>query len=201
MKGRQQNTFRIIGGSHRGRRFSFPAGQGDQAGNIRPSPDRVRETLFNWLAPLIHGSRCLDAFAGSGALGIEALSRGAAYCRFIERDRAALDAIRGHLETLRMVEKADLRLHDALRELQQPADQCFDIVFLDPPYAAGLLPEAMQLLESGGWLAPDARIYMECSSRDTLPELPANWQLEKSRKAGDVAYHLIGRGLVRREAK
>ena len=187
MKGRQQNTFRIIGGRHRGRRFSFPAG------GIRPTPDRLRETLFNWLAPLIHGARCLDMFAGSGALGIEALSRGAACCRFIEQDRAALAAIREHLETLRMTDQADLRQHDALRELQQPADQPFDIVFLDPPYAAGLLPEVMQLLESGGWLAPEARIYMEGSSRDSLPDLPANWQLAKSRKAGDVAYHLAQR--------
>ncbi|MCB1876854.1 MAG: 16S rRNA (guanine(966)-N(2))-methyltransferase RsmD [Chromatiales bacterium] len=177
---------RIIGGDWRGRRLSFP----DVAG-LRPTPDRVRETLFNWLQGELAGRRCLDLFAGSGALGLEAASRGAAETVWVEQDRHAVQALRANLRelghTAGRVEQAD-----ALRWLRQGA-QPFDIVFIDPPYQAGLLSPAVGLLESGGWLAPGAWIYLEHDSHQARPVLPQNWQVIRDRRAGQVNYYLLQR--------
>jgi len=181
-RGAHSRTLRIIGGAWRGRRFRFPAGE------IRPTPDRVRETLFNWLASRITGARCLDLFAGSGALGLEAISRGAADVVFVERDATA----GGELQA-RLVEwgaqGARAERADALYFLRGTA-QVFDIVFLDPPFGSACLPQAAQMLEEGGWLAPGALIYLEPSARDELPLLPPGWRLAKSKRAGEVGYHL-----------
>lgn len=185
MKAPLQNTFRIIGGTHRGRRLVFP---GDEL--IRPSPDRVRETLFNWLQPVIAGACCLDLFAGSGALGLEALSRGAAQVEFVDRASRAIAAIREHLGLLGEGGKARTHTADAASFLRQPPSTVFDIVFLDPPYAAGLLEPACQALEAGGWLTPGARIYLECAAEDGLPALPGNWMAVRNGIAGQVGYHL-----------
>jgi 16S rRNA (guanine966-N2)-methyltransferase len=179
-------VLRIIGGNWRSRRFRFPAGV-----DIRPTPDRVRETLFNWLAPYLAGARCLDLFAGSGALGLEALSRGAREAWFIERDRAAAGAIRALLTSWN-APAAQVFATDALRFLQQPGTP-FDIVFLDPPFASAALARSFPQLESGGWLAPHAWIYVECAARDPLPALPGNWRGLKSGRAGEVGYHLLER--------
>ncbi|HEX6928129.1 MAG TPA: 16S rRNA (guanine(966)-N(2))-methyltransferase RsmD [Gammaproteobacteria bacterium] len=190
VKAPQQNTFRIIGGVHRGRRFVFPD---DEA--IRPSPDRVRETVFNWLQPLIPGARCLDLFAGSGALGLEALSRGAAHVEFVDRTARVTAAICNHLGTLREEAKARVHTADVPAFLRVPPGEAFDLVFLDPPYAgaAELLVSAATALEAHGWLAPGARIYLECAAKSGLPPLPANWEILRNRRAGQVAYHLAGR--------
>jgi 16S rRNA (guanine966-N2)-methyltransferase len=177
-------VLRIIGGTWRGRKLRFPAGTA-----IRPTPDRVRETLFNWLGTAIDGARCLDLFAGSGALGLEALSRGAAHVTFVERDAAAARALR---ERLVEWQAGDARVErtDALRYLAG-APQPFDIVFLDPPFASELLTRAAALLEERHWLAAGARIYVECAAREGLPPLPASWRPLKAKQAGEVGYHLL----------
>ena len=181
-RGAHSRTLRIVGGAWRGRRFRFPAGE------IRPTPDRVRETLFNWLASRITGARCLDLFAGSGALGLEALSRGAADVVFVERDATAARELQARLVEWG-AQGARVERADALHFLGG-AVQGFDIVFLDPPFGSAFLPQAAQMLEERGWLASDALIYVEHAARDELPQLPAGWQLVKSKRAGEVGYHL-----------
>jgi 16S rRNA (guanine966-N2)-methyltransferase len=187
-RGAQARQLRIIGGTWRGRRFRFPA-----SAEIRPTPDRVRETLFNWLGSAVSGARCLDLFAGSGALGLEALSRGAAEVTFVERDPAAASELATRL-TEWGARGARAERGDALQFLRGPAPaQPYDIVFLDPPFAAELLQSAAELLESRRWLAAAARIYVECAARDVLPPLPAPWTLVKAKQAGEVGYHLLAR--------
>jgi 16S rRNA (guanine966-N2)-methyltransferase len=158
---------------------------------LRPTPDRVRETLFNWLAPDVAGSRCLDLFAGSGALGLEALSRGAASVTFVEREREAADRLR-ETATQLAPGRATVLHADALAWLGG-ASQPFDIVFVDPPFDSGLLPVAMRALESGGWLTPAARIYLEGPAKSGPPDLPGGWILHRSGRAGAVGYHLARR--------
>jgi 16S rRNA (guanine966-N2)-methyltransferase len=174
---------RIIGGRWRGRRIAVPPGT-----DLRPTPDRVRETLFNWLAPGIVGSRCLDLFAGTGVLGLEAASRGAGEVVLVENDREAAARLR---ELARALAPSVARVveADALAWLGGPA-QPFDIVFLDPPFGAGLLDSAARALESGGWLAAGARIYLELPAVQGAPPMPAGWTLHKSGRAGAVGYHL-----------
>lgn len=180
---------RIIGGVWRGRRFSVV----DEPG-LRPTPDRVRETLFNWLAPLIQGSRCLDLFAGSGALGFEAASRGAAQVVMVERTvsvRQALEASRTALDAKRQIEIVQA---DALEWLRTTVPAPFDLVFLDPPYDAHLLAPCCLALQQGGWLRPGARIYLENTARGGFPDLPAEWNLLRDRQAGQVRFGLVATG-------
>jgi 16S rRNA (guanine966-N2)-methyltransferase len=180
------NTLRIIGGDWRGRRIRFPG-----KGGIRPTPDRVRETLFNWLMAKVPGSRCLDLFAGSGALGLEALSRGAAHATFVERDRDNAARLRETTAELAPGRAAVVEA-DALAWLAVPRSP-FDIVFLDPPFAAGVLAEAKQRLDARGILAPDAYVYVEMPAGAGPPELPTGWLLHRSGRAGAVGYHLARR--------
>ncbi len=180
---KSSGQLRIIGGRWRGRKLDFPALEG-----LRPTPDRVRETLFNWLQPSIHGARCLDLFSGSGALGLEALSRGARQVVMVDKARAAVKQIEQHLKTL---EASNSEIHQADADnFLKGAARPFDIVFLDPPYQSDALIPCCQQLEQQGWLNPDAYIYLEISSRDELPPLPQQWGLLRSKKAGDVSYHL-----------
>jgi 16S rRNA (guanine966-N2)-methyltransferase len=178
------NRLRIIGGRWRGIKIDFP----DHA-ELRPSPDRVRETLFNWLQTIIVDARCLDLFAGSGALGIEALSRGAATAVFVERDAQACQAISATLQRLNATGGSVVN-SDALSWLDVAPAAPFNIVFLDPPYAAGLLPQVCEKLISQRWLAPSAMIYLESPASEPLPALPGAWSLYRSRQAGQVSYHL-----------
>jgi 16S rRNA (guanine966-N2)-methyltransferase len=161
-----------------------------QAG-IRPTPDRVRETLFNWLGPQVPGARCLDLFAGSGALGLEALSRGAAHVTFVETDAIAVREIRARLAEWRAT-GAQVEHSDALRFLGTAA-QAFDIVFLDPPFASSLLADSCRLLEERHWLSARALIYIEADARAGLPPLPQTWTVTKAKQAGAVGYHLLAR--------
>jgi 16S rRNA (guanine966-N2)-methyltransferase len=177
---------RIIGGTWRGRRLRFPPQE-----EIRPTPDRVRETLFNWLGPRVPGSCCLDLFAGSGALGLEALSRGAARVTFVEKDAVAVRELRARLTQWRAV-GALVEHSDALRFLGNPA-QPFDIVFLDPPFASGLLPPVSRLLEDGHWLSANALLYVETDAHAGLPPLPETWVVTRTKQAGAVGYHLLTR--------
>lgn len=177
------NRLRIIGGRWRGARIDFPPLPG-----IRPSPDRVRETLFNWLQQPIAGVRCLDLFAGSGALGIEALSRGAAHVTFVDRE----PQIERHLTaTLRRLGATEgiVRAADAMQFLKGPR-QAFDIVFLDPPFASEMLQEVCKALATG-WLTDEAYVYLECPADMPLPALPSGWSVHRTRRAGQVGYHLL----------
>ncbi|HEX7113288.1 MAG TPA: 16S rRNA (guanine(966)-N(2))-methyltransferase RsmD [Mizugakiibacter sp.] len=177
---------RIIAGRLRGSKLAVP----DLPG-LRPTPDRVRETLFNWLAPTIDGARCLDLFAGTGALGIEALSRGAGSVTFVERDTRLAAALRDNLARLGQaggsVECIDAA--DFLRGAATP----FDLVFLDPPFADERWTAAATALETGGWLKPGALIYVEAPA-DAAPALPAGWAPHREGRAGGVRYALYRRG-------
>lgn len=179
---------RIIGGTWRGRTWRFPAG------DIRPTPDRVRETLFNWLAPHIAGACCLDLFAGSGALGLEALSRGAARAVFVEHSIAAARELRQTLAKWGGESAAAAQIHvaDALGFLGGKPE-VFDVVFLDPPFSAGMLTRVAERLDTGHWLKPGAWIYAEGPAREALAPLPAQWQVAKTGRAGEVGYHLLRR--------
>jgi 16S rRNA (guanine966-N2)-methyltransferase len=191
-RGRQQRQLRIIAGRWRGKKFRFP--QLD----LRPTPDRVRQTLFNWLQDRVEGAHCLDLYAGSGALGLEALSRGAASVVFVEQQRAAVNALRQLLRDWQASHASvvcDQAQHYLAADrtpglLSTDAGRGFDLVFIDPPYASGELPAAAAAL-ARGVLAPDARIYLERHADDPPPLLPAAWRELRTGKAGEVRYHLF----------
>jgi len=200
---RKPGQLRIIGGQWRGRRLELAPDTG-----IRPTGDRIRETLFNWLTPIIEGARCLDLFAGSGALGLEALSRGAGEAVFIERDAAACSRLETVIKKLGC-RNASVTCGDAVRFLRgAPPTQGFDIVFLDPPFGAMSLSNLCTLIDAG-WLSVGARIYVETSRHDDLPELPSAgspggsperstiwpsaWTVERDKTAGQVRYMLFKR--------
>ena len=184
---KQTNQLRIIGGEWRSRKLYFP-----DAPDLRPTPDRVRDTLFNWLASKIHGAHCLDLFAGSGALGLEALSRGARKSVFVDLHRSAIHSLQTNLQLLNATQQASVIQSDAISFLQRPAEQ-FAIVFLDPPFQSDLLVQCIDLLEANHWLQQGALIYMEMARQTPLPVLPSNWTLLKEKTAGDVAYFLAQR--------
>jgi 16S rRNA (guanine966-N2)-methyltransferase len=176
-----RNRVRIIGGEWRSRLVRFPADA-----PIRPTPDRVRETLFNWLGQRLDGLACLDLFAGSGVLGFEALSRGAARVVMVERDRVALAALRENAASL-AAGGADIVASDSIAWLKRDVRR-FDVAFLDPPYASDLLGRA--LAELPAHLAPGARVYVEA---DASREFEPPWNVLREARAGAVRYALIER--------
>lgn len=184
---RGRGEIRIIGGEWRGRKLHFP-----QSEALRPTPDRVRETLFNWLQFELAGKQCLDLFAGSGALGFEALSRGAAAVHFVEPDPPTAKAI-GEAMRAFGTDRGRLEQQDAFAFLRGKAVDPYDVVFLDPPYAERWLGKACAALEQGGWLRPGAWVYLEDAASHGVPDLPVGWNLLRSKKAGDVGYHLARR--------
>jgi 16S rRNA (guanine966-N2)-methyltransferase len=187
-RGNRARLLRIIGGTWRGRTWRFPEG------DIRPTPDRVRETLFNWLAPGIAGARCLDLFAGSGALGLEALSRGAARTQFVEKSAGAAQHLKQTLALWGGSQAAAAQIHVGDADVfLAGAPEPVDVVFLDPPFAAGLLNRVASRLEGAGWLAPGALIYAECAAGEGLPPLPPAWIVSRTGRAGAVGYHLLRR--------
>jgi 16S rRNA (guanine966-N2)-methyltransferase len=180
-----QGSLRIVAGSLRGSRLAVPDARG-----LRPTPDRVRETVFNWLAPVIEGARCLDLFAGTGALGIEAMSRGAGECVFVERDRTLCALLTENLARLK-VTQVQVHCDDAGGFLSAPA-RPFDVVFLDPPFTTDLWTDAAARLESGGWLGAHAFIHVEAPP-DAVIEVPPNWIVHREGLAGTVRYVLYRR--------
>ena len=172
---------RIIGGAWRGRVLHFPESAG-----LRPTPDRVRETLFNWLGQSLEGERCLDLFAGSGALGFEALSRGAAEVVMVESSRAAHRALRANAARLGSADRLRLVLGDALHCLNARMKGEFNVVFLDPPYGSGLLEAALERVPV--ILAPRGRVYAES---DVALAPPKPWRVWRQGRAGAVFYHLL----------
>ena len=188
------NQLRIIGGEWGGRKLRFP-----DAPNLRPTPDRVRETVFNWLAPIIHGARCLDLFAGSGALGLEALSRGAVFTTFVDNHKKVIQALHSHLDLLKANDRAEVLQMDGVKFLSHDnfintEARVYDVVFLDPPYHLDLMEKVVPLLEENNGLADNAMLYLEIEKRQSLPELPANWKKIKEKIAGEVSYFLFQRG-------
>jgi 16S rRNA (guanine966-N2)-methyltransferase len=184
------NEVRIIAGQWRGRKIRFPAGS-----SIRPTPDRVRETLFNWLAPVTRGAQVLDAFAGSGALGLESASREAASVVCLETDGRCVVALQDHCRAWGATQVEVIRA-DALRWLaaERPSTRAsFDLVFLDPPFDADLWSPIAQRLEAGHWLSPQAFVYLEMPAAHALADLPPNWKPWREGRAGEVGYHLLRR--------
>jgi 16S rRNA (guanine966-N2)-methyltransferase len=175
---------RIIAGRWRGRRLPVPPQPG-----LRPTSDRVRETLFNWLQPVIEGARCLDPFAGSGAIGFEGASRGASRVVMIDRSPAVARLLRDNARVLR-ADRVRVVQADALRWLSG-AGSAFDIVFLDPPFASGLAWTCCGLLDRNGWLAPGARIYLETPATEEWPALAAGWRIRREKTAGRVRFGLV----------
>jgi 16S rRNA (guanine966-N2)-methyltransferase len=182
----QTGSIRIIGGIHRGRKLPVLMAEG-----LRPTTDRVKETVFNWLMPYIQDTRCLDCFAGSGSLGFEALSRGAEEVTLIELNKNAVTQLQQNKSLLK-VDNLIIKQSDCLVYLQQREltdNQGFDVVFLDPPFRKGLAEQAAQFLNQG-WLANDAIIYVEMEVNDNQQTMPANWSLLKEKVAGQVVYRL-----------
>ncbi|MCP5321082.1 MAG: 16S rRNA (guanine(966)-N(2))-methyltransferase RsmD [Pseudomonadales bacterium] len=179
------SELRIIGGRWRGRRIAFHAIEG-----VRPTPDRVRETLFNWLQPVLPGSRCLDLFCGSGALAIEALSRGAASVTLLDTSAAVLRDVAQNLRRLDAT-GAELVRADALEWLRVGKGTGWNIVFLDPPFGRAIIAACLPLLAAPGVLAPAARVYVESAIDEPAPELPTGWMLHREKTAGQVSYRLL----------
>lgn len=182
----KQGQIRIIGGKWRGRKLKVP-----DVVDLRPTPDRVRETLFNWLAPVLQGANCLDLFAGSGALGFEALSRGASHVTMVDYSSTVITLLQQ--ESL-MLKAENIEIYRAqVPEQLQTALRPFDVVFLDPPYQKDILLPCCFYLEEQAFLADNAYIYLEAKEILTEKDLPANWKIIKSKIAGQVAYHLTQR--------
>ncbi|MEM1263902.1 MAG: 16S rRNA (guanine(966)-N(2))-methyltransferase RsmD [Pseudomonadota bacterium] len=177
---------RIVAGEWR-RRFIRVAGARD----LRPTPDRVRETLFNWLAPTIAGARVLDAFAGSGILGLEALSRGAREALFFERNPRLVRMLDDNIDAFSATDRARVQTIDAWRALARPGTP-HDLIFLDPPYRATAHAELCTLLQKNGWLAATSNIYLEQDVDRAPPQLPAPLGIRRHAKAGRVRYMLAG---------
>jgi len=199
----KRQQLRLIGGAWRGRRLEFA----DQDG-LRPSGDRCRETLFNWLQTRLPGSRCLDLFAGSGALGLEAASRGAAAVELVELNPLTASVLREQIDSLTVnpgeqkgsgvippTDAADIRLHqeDALGLLASGAlaEQRFDIVFVDPPFELELQSEVLRLLHQHPCLSVDAVVYVETGQRDLTACLQSGWQIDRQKRAGNVSFGLL----------
>jgi 16S rRNA (guanine966-N2)-methyltransferase len=178
---------RIIAGKWRSRVLTFPSVDG-----LRPTGDRIRETLFNWLAPNIVGANCLDLFSGSGALCFEALSRGAAHCLALEKSAKALATLNEY-KTLFDATELTLRRADTVAYLGNSPDKPFDIVFVDPPFDLNILTEVCALLENNQWLTGDSLIYCELSARHNSFAPPPNWRIERSKAAGGINYQLYSR--------
>lgn len=177
---------RVIAGLWRGRKLPVLNAEG-----LRPTTDRVKETLFNWLMNDVAGSRCLDCFAGSGSLGIEALSRQAQAVVFLEKFANAANLLKNNLTSLKTTNGTVINA-DTLQYLaQKNPDQGFEVVFVDPPFNHGFVPKVLTLLAENQWLADNALIYVETEKNHPPLELPNNWQIIKEKTAGQVISRLI----------
>jgi 16S rRNA (guanine966-N2)-methyltransferase len=182
-----QNKIRIIGGIWRSRIIKIVDSPG-----LRPTPARVRETLFNWLQADINASRCLDLYAGSGALSFEAVSRGAKLAVQVENNQKAAIALKENVLTLK-TEQIKIVQADVLEFLAQK-NEAFDLVFIDPPFSLNLVVPCCQLLEDQGWLAKYAKIYVETGVNiQVQDDMPSNWRLLKNKTAGEVRFQLYER--------
>ena len=179
-KSNQAGKVRIIGGQWRGRKLPVADMQG-----LRPTTDRVKETLFNWLQGELDGARCLDLFAGAGGLGFEAASRYAKQVTMVEKAKAVASQLQKNQQSLQS-DSIQVHCADALQWCKQPPATPFDLVFLDPPFGKQLLQPVIDLLQVKGWLAPRAWIYLEMEQNMADLALPANWRLYREKQAGQV---------------
>jgi 16S rRNA (guanine966-N2)-methyltransferase len=182
-KAKVTGSIRIIAGKHRGRKLPVLMSDG-----LRPTTDRVKETVFNWLMPYINQSNCLDCFAGAGSLGFEALSRGAKQVTLIELDKNAARQLQQN-KTLLHADNVDIHQTSALSFLATPQTTKFDVVFIDPPFRKGLAEQSIELLENN-WLASHALIYIEMENENGQLSIPDTWSLLKEKSAGQVSYRL-----------
>lgn len=178
------SKLRIIAGEWRSRQLPIPNVEG-----LRPTPDRVRETLFNWINPYVPGANCGDFFCGSGALGFEALSRGAKHLTFVDSSKVVTQQMAENLTTLN-VKNASVVTQNAAAFLESTPPTPLDIIFLDPPFRKGWLTQIIPLLEKG-WLAERAFVYLEMEKETDLPDLPEHWTLSKEKIAGQLVYRLF----------
>jgi 16S rRNA (guanine966-N2)-methyltransferase len=183
-RGAQTRRLRIIAGQWRGRRWQFPDAE------IRPTSDRIRETLFNWLQGRVAGRHCLDLYAGSGALGLEALSRGAAHCVFVDRNAQAIAGLGDVLREWGADSNTAELVHTAAAQYLARTARAFELVFLDPPFAGHALAAVVTQLQGRGWLAPGCLVYFEHPRGAALPPLPAAWEPLRNGAAGAVGYDL-----------
>lgn len=184
---------RIIGGNFRGRKLPVRTAEG-----LRPTPDRVRETLFNWLQFEVAGAVCCDVFAGSGVLGLEALSRGASRVDFIELNAGNAHQLEQNLQTLKLTNTAQIHLADSLVWLAKPATQSFDLVFIDPPFHQNLIQPTIDLLFKNGWVQTmpnldirQAWLYLEQENTLDWPQLPEGWVCHREKRTAQVKYGLF----------
>lgn len=176
---------RIIGGRWRGRKLPVLSRDG-----LRPTSDRVRETLFNWLQPIVNGAHCLDLYAGTGALGLEALSRGAAAVTLVEQQAAVCDQLRANARLLDAGAAVQIVAQPALTFLAAQ-QQRYDIVFVDPPFADDLWQDTLAALAAHDCLCAQARVYLELPATRQLPPLPDNWVILRDKRAGQVRFLLL----------
>lgn len=181
-----KNKLKIIGGKWRSRHIVFSETPG-----LRPTPARVRETLFNWLQYDIAGSHCLDLYAGSGALGFEAASRGAKKIVQVEQDKQACWQLKTNAHAL-TASQVKIVNSEVFRFLAGDPE-IFDVAFLDPPFGKGLAVQTCQWLEDKEWLADKAKIYLESESNLSVQEIPDNWKLLREKQTGEVCYRLFKR--------
>ncbi|MBA3581142.1 MAG: 16S rRNA (guanine(966)-N(2))-methyltransferase RsmD [Gammaproteobacteria bacterium] len=175
---------RIIAGTWRGRRIPVLNAEG-----LRPTKDMVRETLFNWLTPRMAGARCLDMFAGSGALGFEAASRGASHVLMLEQQAILVKHLRTQKDLLNATQ-IEIQQVDSLQYLAS-LQQIFDIVFIDPPFTALNMQQVLAVLHSSQCLTAHTLLYIEQSAAQGLPALPSGWHYERQKQSGDVVYGLV----------
>ena len=184
-RGQPPGRLRIVAGKWRRRLLPVVNQEG-----LRPTAERIRETLFNWLAPFIEGSRCLDLFAGTGALGLEALSRGARETVFVESAEAAVRQLNASIDLLQ-AEGAVVIRRDARDFLNNATPEIFDVVYLDPPFAADYYEELCRLLAEKNWVRVGTRVYLEQDAGAAQPVLPPGWLVERQKTAGKVRYTLL----------
>ena len=183
----QRGSLKIIAGRWKRQTIRF-IGPND----LRPTPNAVRETLFNWLAPVIEGASCLDLFSGSGALGFEAASRGAARVDLVDHDHSVYRQLVYTRDTL-SANQVHIHCEDALTFLAATADR-FNIVFLDPPFRSQFAPRIITALEHSGILKAQSLVYLETPKQDSEPNLPETWRLHREKKTGSIAYRLYELG-------
>ncbi len=180
------STLRIIGGQWRSRRLSFAAIEG-----LRPTTDRVRETLFNWISPVVPGAKCLDLFTGSGALGLEALSREAESVTFIDLSAVAIHSLKNNLQQLQ-ASNANVLNADAIKWLTTTTpDTPYDVIFIDPPFRFNLVPQCIENLQIKPFLKTGSHVYIEIEKEAPLPDFPTHWRLHREKEAGQVRYLLF----------
>jgi len=177
-----KGSIRIIAGKHRGRKLPVLMAEG-----LRPTTDRVKETVFNWLMPYVQEANCLDCFAGSGSLGFEAMSRGAQKVTLLELNKTAVNQLKANKQLLN-AESINIDHVDTLEYLKTNIE-AYDLIFLDPPFRKQLVEQCAVLLNSG-WLTENAVIYVEMEANDNCQQLPNNWTLLKEKIAGQVSYQL-----------